>query len=329
MPADSGFQELVRRGKVKLLSFGLGIGPRGVDIPGVPVVPLGLITSDDKLCQIYSAADIFVLPSLDDNLPNTMLEAMSCGTPVVAFGVGGIPEVLEDGVTGRIVPPGAAQRMAAAILDCLRDHDAMRKMGAAARRVIETRHSLPVQARRYHDLYRELVGAGGTLTAPIVPQRDAAVARTTPPRSGVPPDVLPVPVDCSLGPAFEPIFHRWAIRAAQADLEQAHARLAEAKAELERSQAEVETLRAPLAQAKAELERSQAALTTREGELTALRSQVDRAGRSKMRTGSWTSLEREAGLLRGRIAAMESSKFWKLRRLWFGVKRAAGLRREG
>jgi glycosyltransferase involved in cell wall biosynthesis len=77
-----------------------------------------------------------------------MLEAMSCGTPVVAFGVGGIPDVLEDGVTGRIVPPGAAPRMAAAILDCLRDHDARRKMGAAARHVIETRHSAS-QARRF------------------------------------------------------------------------------------------------------------------------------------------------------------------------------------
>ena len=182
------------------------------------MVPLGLIASDDTLRQIYSAADVFVLPSLEDNLPNTMLEAMSCGTPVVAFSVGGIPDVLDDGVTGRIVPAGAPSMMAAAIVDCLRDHEARRKMGAAARRVIETRYSMPVQARRYHDLYRELVGAGVTPAPSIVRQRDAPergrARRATADRLMA----YPVPVDCSLGPAFEPIFHRWAMRAAWADL---------------------------------------------------------------------------------------------------------------
>jgi glycosyltransferase involved in cell wall biosynthesis len=278
--ADAGFQKLLQRDKVKILSFGLG--PGGTGTSEVPVVPLGPSTSDDELRRIYSAADIFVLPSLDDNLPNTMLEAMSCGTPVVAFGAGGIPEVVDDGVTGRVVPVGTTPRMAGAILDCLRNHEARKRMGAAARRVIETRYSLPVQARRYHDLYQEILGPGRPL-APIARQRGTAAASAISGRGGQP-DSVPVPLDYCLGRAFEPVFHRWATRAAHADLERA---------------------RADVEQARADLARAHVRLAEVEPELSALRSEV--------------------GFLRGGITAMESSKFWKLRRLWFRFKRAAGM----
>jgi len=71
---------------------------------GLPIHSLGYVNSDDQLSDIYSAADIFVLPSLEDNLPNTMLESMSCGTPVVAFDVGGMKDLIRDDVTGKLVP---------------------------------------------------------------------------------------------------------------------------------------------------------------------------------------------------------------------------------
>ena len=220
--ADPDFQRLSRAGRIKLVSF--GIEPTGTGTFPVPVVPLGLIASDDMLRHVYSAADLFVLPSLEDNLPNTMLEAMSCGTPVVAFGVGGIPDVVDDGVTGRVVPLGAAPLMAAAILDGLRNHEARRAMGAAARRVIEARYSMPAQARRYLDLYQELVGEGGASPGCVGPERPEGALLGGEESA----DDLSVPVDGTLGPGAEPIFHRWALRAVWADLRAEHDRLADA-----------------------------------------------------------------------------------------------------
>ena len=60
----------------------------------------GLISGDLNIIDIYNSADIFVLPSLEDNLPNTIIEAMACGTPVLAFKTGGIPEMIEHKVNG-------------------------------------------------------------------------------------------------------------------------------------------------------------------------------------------------------------------------------------
>lgn len=66
---------------------------------------LGNISSREKLARVYSSADVTVLPYREDNLPNVMLESISCGTPVVAFNVGGMPDVLREGINGRLAIP--------------------------------------------------------------------------------------------------------------------------------------------------------------------------------------------------------------------------------
>ena len=103
------FQSLIRNHSVKLVC--LGHIDDTLDRLGIPVVSPGYIDSDEKIRMVYSASDIFVQPSLQDNFPNTVLEAMSCGVPVVAFGVGGIPEMVIDGNTGIIVPSGDVKKM--------------------------------------------------------------------------------------------------------------------------------------------------------------------------------------------------------------------------
>jgi len=93
---------------------------------------LGYLDSDEKIRDAYAGADIFVLPSLEDNLPNTILEAMSCGTPVVAFDTGGIPEMVSNGVTGQVVPLGDSVKMGGALLSLIFNPTSVRLWGKNA-----------------------------------------------------------------------------------------------------------------------------------------------------------------------------------------------------
>lgn len=124
--------------------------------PSIPKVVLEYVRSDRILSMIYSAADLFVLPALEDNLPNTVLEALACGVPVVAFSTGGIPDIIRDGVEGCLVPRGDVAALRAAISAVLGDENARAVMAANARRRAVQEYGLEVQAKRYLDLYRSL-----------------------------------------------------------------------------------------------------------------------------------------------------------------------------
>lgn len=72
----------------------------------------GYIKSANDIRELYQSSDLFVLPSREDNLPNTLVEASSCGVPSIAFGVGGIPEMIEEAQTGFLVEPENDQQLA-------------------------------------------------------------------------------------------------------------------------------------------------------------------------------------------------------------------------
>ncbi len=84
------------------------------EIQALPVAStvLGQITDPAKMCLIYSAADVFITPSLEENLPNTIMEAMACGTPCVGFQVGGIPEMIDHQVNGYVAEYLSASSLA-------------------------------------------------------------------------------------------------------------------------------------------------------------------------------------------------------------------------
>lgn len=104
------------------------------------------------------ASDIFVFPSFQEGLPNSLLEAMGCGLPVVATRIGGVMDVIKDGENGILVEPGDAQGIAEGITKLLEDKAFAFNLGLEALRTIQMNHSLDTVVQRYLDLYRELIG---------------------------------------------------------------------------------------------------------------------------------------------------------------------------
>ena len=140
---------------VQVLCFGEEL-PKDTLPDGLPVHSLGYISDPDVLARAYSAADCFVLPSLEDNLPKTGLEALACGTPVVAFNAGGIPDFVIPGETGLLAETGDTESLARQI-DWMVEHDEERvAMGQRAREFVLERFRAEGQAMAYQDLYESL-----------------------------------------------------------------------------------------------------------------------------------------------------------------------------
>jgi glycosyltransferase involved in cell wall biosynthesis len=141
--------------KMFLLSLGPGYPP---DLRNIPHVHVESIRDDRVLSYVYSAADVFVIPSLQENLPNTALESIACGTPVVGFAVGGIPDIVRPGLTGILAAPHDALDLRRAIIDLLANSGRHKEMAENCRRVAIEEYALEVQARRYLSVYQELLG---------------------------------------------------------------------------------------------------------------------------------------------------------------------------
>lgn len=116
---------------------------------------LGTIKEIKLLSAIYSMADVFLIPSLEDNLPNVVPEALLAGTPVVGFDVGGIPEMILHKRTGYIAPVGDADELANGVRWVLRNKT--EEMSALCRNTAAARFSQEIQAVRYLETYSELM----------------------------------------------------------------------------------------------------------------------------------------------------------------------------
>ena len=101
--------------------------------------------------------DLFVLPSHSEGLPNVVLEAFALGKPVIATSVGGIPEVIENGVNGVLVPPRQPGVLAEAMVHCFREPSKMAAWGQAGRRTVQTRFTFEEQNRRLETIYAEIL----------------------------------------------------------------------------------------------------------------------------------------------------------------------------
>ena len=123
------------------------------DLLPLPVFPLGYVSDESKIVKVYNAADVFVLPSLEDNLPNTIMEAMACGVPCVGFNIGGIPEMIGHLKSGYVAKAADADDLARGIkwvLDFKGE-----ELSKEARRKVLNSYSQQSVAIKYIELYQE------------------------------------------------------------------------------------------------------------------------------------------------------------------------------
>lgn len=135
----------------------LTIGNAQLDLP-VPQHPLGFIDSADNLRLAYSAADVFAFPSTEDNSPLTVSEAMACGTPVVAFPVGNVPELVVHMSNGYVAPykdTGSFAKGLAWLLSA--DSETRLKHSMRAVKSVRDYNNPLLSAQRHHDLYQKIL----------------------------------------------------------------------------------------------------------------------------------------------------------------------------
>lgn len=159
-----GFSELIDaltilKEQDHLTSFDLVLF--GSDV--TPALPLdlqlhdrGVIDDEALKARLFAAADLFVTPSLEENLPNTVIEAMASGTPTVAFDVGGTGELIDHGVTGYLATPGDSVDLARGLTALLKATALDGAMGDRAHKAMAAAHNQRKIARRYLDLFSEL-----------------------------------------------------------------------------------------------------------------------------------------------------------------------------
>lgn len=137
------------RASLEKMASDIGLG-RGIRFLGK--------LKNDKIADILGITDIFVLASEREGLPASLLEAMASGCPVVATAVGGIPEVILDGLTGFLVPRRNPRALADKLAQLLSDADLCASMSAQSRKHVAARFTVERMAEGYEDLYRWLTG---------------------------------------------------------------------------------------------------------------------------------------------------------------------------
>jgi glycosyltransferase involved in cell wall biosynthesis len=120
------------QGKAKLVVFGASEPENPPDF-GFPVYYLGRLHDDVSLALLYSAADVMVEPSRQDNLSNTVVESLACGTPAVVFDIGGIPDMIEHQINGYLAQPFNTSDLTAGINWILTDETRHKELCVKAR----------------------------------------------------------------------------------------------------------------------------------------------------------------------------------------------------
>jgi len=304
---DKRFAQLILHNKIRVCCFGETIDD--FQELELMITPLGLIDSDEKLRLIYSAADIYILPSLEDNFPNTMLESMSCGTPVIGFNIGGIPDLVNDEVTGFISPENILQTMANKIIRLTFDSSLRQIMSNNCRQTILDNYTLEHQANIYLDLYRELLGYHNPPQSENhqsqEPNCKLSVCLNTNGLENFENTKFSL-INYSLNQ--EIISLKQLNNQQQNDINELYNIIDNKDLHIEKTQIISNKTYADLTQTQSQLTQTQSQLTQTQSQLTQTQSQL---------TQTQAKFKESLKL----IQAMKSSKFWLLRDKWFAIKK--------
>ena len=160
----SAIAELAKSGarmdNMLLVVFGSSEPREPADL-GIPVRFLGKLLDDTSLACLYSSADVLAVPSRQENLSNMIMEAMACGTPTVAFDIGGNGDLVDHLENGYLAKPFEPGDLAAGMSWVLGDAARLKTLSEAARRKCQQKFDLDVVCGQYEDLYREAVADNG------------------------------------------------------------------------------------------------------------------------------------------------------------------------
>jgi glycosyltransferase involved in cell wall biosynthesis len=151
-------QSLPKALKAEIVLLLLGDGGEAVaQALDMQTLHLGYANGDRFKAIAYSAADLFVLPTRAESLPLVLQESMACGTPMVSFQVGGVPDIVRPGITGYLAKPEDANDFRDGIVQLLEDEPLRRFMSQQCRAIAVKEYSLELQVQRYIELYRRLL----------------------------------------------------------------------------------------------------------------------------------------------------------------------------
>ncbi|MEA5503462.1 glycosyltransferase family 4 protein [Halotia wernerae UHCC 0503] len=139
-----------------LLTLGEG-GKTITKTLGMQTLNLGYVSSDRLKSIAFSAADLFVFPTRADNLPLVLQESMACGTPMVSFRIGGVPDLVQPGITGYLAEPEDAVDFCSGIVKLLEDRELRDRMRGNCRAIALQEYPLELQAKRYVELYQQVL----------------------------------------------------------------------------------------------------------------------------------------------------------------------------
>ena len=144
--------------KAETILLTLGHGSESLaQTVGMECLSLGYVSSDRLKSIAFSAADLFVFPTRADNLPLVLQESMACGTPMVSFKVGGVPDLVRPGITGYLASPEDTNDFSNGIIQLLQDNDERIRMSKNCRAIAVEEYTLETQAKKYISMYQEIL----------------------------------------------------------------------------------------------------------------------------------------------------------------------------